>query len=72
MVTLLIKIYGSIWKKRRVMVHTKYITEVKRICVLDVMEASNITDHFIQKYPKYPEDKGNMIKEALRYFRMIQ
>lgn len=66
------KIKEYVKNKYSVNVHTRYIAEVKRMCVVEMSENYNKSKKDDPDVKHCPKDKVGYIKEALRYFRVIQ
>ena len=52
-------------------VHTRYIAEVKRMCGLDMGENYNKSKKENPEVKHCPQEKGEYIKDALRFFGAI-
>lgn len=66
------EIKDYIMKKYGVKVHTSYIAQVKKKCGLDMKDNYNKSqnDNYVAK--QCTKEKEEMIKEALKYFGMIE
>lgn len=53
-------------------VSSLYISQVKRKCGLEVGQSYNLSKKENAKQPQCPPEKEVAIREALKYYRMIQ
>ena len=65
------KIKDYVKEKYGVNVHTSYITQVKRMCGLDMGENYNKSKKEKPEVKQCPPEKVEYIKDALRYFKLI-
>lgn len=66
------KIKEYVKEKYGVNVHTSYIAQVKRMCGLDMGENYNKSKKENPEVKQCPQEKVEYIKDALRYFKLIQ
>lgn len=66
------KIKEYIMDKYGVNVHTSYIAQVKRMCGLDMGENYNKSKKENAEVKQCPQDKVEYIKDALRYYHLIE
>ena len=65
------KIKEYVKEKYGVNVHTSYIAQVKRMCGLDMGENYNKSKKENPEVKQCPQEKVEYIKDALRYFKLI-
>lgn len=66
------KIKDYVKDKYGVNVHTSYIAQVKRMCGLDMGENYNKSKKENPEVKQCPQEKVEYIKDALRYFGVLQ
>ena len=66
------KIKDYVNDKYGVNVHTSYIAQVKRMCGLDMGENYNKSKKENPEVKQCPQEKVEYIKDALRYYKLMQ
>ena len=65
------EIKAYVWDKHHLKVSSRYISQIKRKCGLEVGQNYNLSKSENPKVPKCPPEKEAAIMDALRHFQMI-